>query len=223
MHDPATAYVDADVELAPDVTLEPNVILRGRTTVGNGSRIGAGSQLVDSTVGPGCRVWASVLERATVEEGTTIGPFSHLRPGSSIGPGVELGNYAEVKNSRLERGVKQHHMSYLGDAHVGAGTNVGAGTITANYDGTSKHHTEIGERVFLGVDTMLRAPVNIGDGAKTGAGAVVTRDVPAGMLAVGVPARIREIRQPATGPGPTGGTRATPEAGASGPAATSDP
>ena len=180
MHDPATAYVDADVELARDVTLEPNVILRGRTRVGEGSRIGAGSQLVDSAVGPRCRVWASVLERATVEEGTTIGPFSHLRAGSSIGPDVQLGNFAEVKNSRLERGVKQHHMSYLGDAHVGAGTNVGAGTITANYDGVRKHHTEIGERVFLGVDTMLRAPVTIGDGAKTGAGAVVTRDVPAG-------------------------------------------
>ncbi len=202
MHDPATAYVDADVELARDVTLEPNVILLGRTRVGEGSRIGAGSQIADSDVGPRCRVWASVLERATVEEGTTIGPFSHLRSGSSIGPDVQLGNFAEVKNSRLERGVKQHHMSYLGDAHVGAGTNVGAGTITANYDGTRKHHTEIGERVFLGVDTMLRAPVTIGDGAKTGAGAVVTRDVPAGMLAVGVPARIREIRPPELEPAP---------------------
>ncbi len=202
MHDPATAYVEADVVLAPDVTLEPNVILRGRTRVEEGSVIGAGSQLVDSLVGPRCRIWASVLERASVEEGTTVGPFSHLRPGSSIGPDVQLGNFAEVKNSRLERGVKQHHMSYLGDAHVGAGTNVGAGTITANYDGVRKHHTEIGERVFLGVDTMLRAPVTIGDGAKTGAGAVVTRDVPAGTLAVGVPARIRELRPPATAPEP---------------------
>jgi bifunctional UDP-N-acetylglucosamine pyrophosphorylase/glucosamine-1-phosphate N-acetyltransferase len=204
MHDPATAYVDADVELAPDVTLEANVILRGRTRVGEGCLIGAGSRLVDSTVGPRCRVLASVLEGATVEEGTTIGPFSHLRPGSSLGPDVELGNFAEVKNSRLERGVKQHHVSYLGDAHVGAGTNVGAGTITANYDGVTKHHTEIGERVFLGVDTMLRAPVTLGDGAKTGAGAVVTHDVPAGMLAVGVPARIREIRRPAVEPAPAG-------------------
>ncbi len=208
MHDPATAYIDADVDLAPDVTLEPNVILRGRTRVEEGSVIGAGSQLVDSLVGPRCRVWASVLEQASVEEGTTIGPFSHLRPGSSIGPNVQLGNFAEVKSSRLERGVKQHHMSYLGDAHVGAGTNVGAGTITANYDGVRKHHTEIGERVFLGVDTMLRAPVTIGDGAKTGAGAVVTRDVPAGMLAVGVPARIRELRSAVhrSGGGPCGGS-----------------
>jgi len=196
MLDPATAYIDADVALAPDVTLEPNVILRGRTRVGEGTRIGAGSQLIDSTVGPHCRVWASILERAEVEERTTIGPFSHLRPGSSIGPGVELGNFAEVKNSRLEAGVKQHHMSYLGDAHVGEGTNVGAGTITANYDGVRKHHTEIGRGVFLGVDTMLRAPITLGDGSKTGAGAVVTRDVPPGKLAVGVPARLRDPRPP---------------------------
>jgi bifunctional UDP-N-acetylglucosamine pyrophosphorylase/glucosamine-1-phosphate N-acetyltransferase len=204
MLDPATAYVDAEVELALDVTLEPNVILRGRTRVGEGTVIGAGSQLVDSVVGPRCRVWASVLERAEVEEGTTIGPFSHLRPGSSIGRGVELGNFAEVKNSRLEAGVKQHHVSYLGDAHVGEGTNVGAGTITANYDGVRKHHTEIGKGVFLGVDTMLRAPITLGDGARTGAGAVVTRDVPAGKLAVGVPARLRDPRPvaPLSAPAP---------------------
>jgi bifunctional UDP-N-acetylglucosamine pyrophosphorylase/glucosamine-1-phosphate N-acetyltransferase len=217
MHDPTTAYVDADVELAPDVTLEPNVILRGRTRVGEGSVIGAGSQLVDSVVGSRCRVWASILESATVEEGTTIGPFSHLRPGSSIGPDVQLGNFAEVKNSRLEAGVKAHHVSYLGDAHVGEGTNVGAGTITANYDGVRKHRTEIGKGVFLGVDTMLRAPVTLGDGSRTGAGAVVTRDVPAGKLAVGIPARIREIRRPAAEPAPGEDARPAPQPGTSDP------
>jgi bifunctional UDP-N-acetylglucosamine pyrophosphorylase/glucosamine-1-phosphate N-acetyltransferase len=213
MHDPATAYVDFDVVLAPDVTLEPNVILRGRTSIGAGSYIGAGSQIFDSTIGPRCRVWASVVEMSSVEEGTTIGPFSHLRPNSSIGPGVEIGNYAELKNTRLETGVKQHHMSYLGDAHLGAKTNVGAGTITANYDGVKKHRTEIGEGVFLGVDTMLRAPVTLGDGARTGAGAVVTRDVPAGKHAVGVPARIRDPR-----PVEPAGT-STPASGAAAPGA----
>jgi bifunctional UDP-N-acetylglucosamine pyrophosphorylase/glucosamine-1-phosphate N-acetyltransferase len=195
MRDPSTVYLDSTVALAEDVTLEPNVILRGRTSVGSGSVIGAGSQIVDSTIGTDCIVWASVVESSTVEDGVRIGPFSHLRPGSSVGPGAEVGNFAELKNARLGPGVKQHHMSYLGDADVGADTNVGAGTITANYDGTSKHRTTIGERVFLGVDTMLRAPLTIGDDARTGAGAVVTRDVPAGKLAVGVPARIREPRQ----------------------------
>jgi bifunctional UDP-N-acetylglucosamine pyrophosphorylase/glucosamine-1-phosphate N-acetyltransferase len=194
MRDPSTVYVDATVRLDEDVTIEPNVILRGSTHIGRGSTIGAGSQIVDSAIGQACLVWASVVESSEVGDRTRIGPFAHLRPGAVIGPDVEIGNYAEVKNSRIGAGVRQHHVSYLGDADVGAGTNVGAGTITANYDGTRKHRTTIGERVFLGVDTMLRAPVTLGDGARTGAGAVVTRDVPPGKLAVGVPARIREPR-----------------------------
>jgi bifunctional UDP-N-acetylglucosamine pyrophosphorylase / glucosamine-1-phosphate N-acetyltransferase len=195
MRDPSTAYVDATVTLAEDVTLEPNVILRGTTTVGQGTTIGAGSQIVDSAIGAGCLVWTSIVERSVVEDGARIGPMSHLRPGSHVGPDAEVGNFAELKNARLGRGVKQHHVSYLGDAELGDGTNVGAGTITANYDGRTKHRTTIGKRVFLGVDTMLRAPLTIGDDARTGAGAVVTKDVPAGKLAVGVPARIREPRQ----------------------------
>jgi bifunctional UDP-N-acetylglucosamine pyrophosphorylase/glucosamine-1-phosphate N-acetyltransferase len=194
MRDPSTVYLDATVTLAADVTLEPNVILRGSTSVGQGTTIGAGSQVVDSTIGADCLVWASIVERSVVEDGASVGPMSHLRPGSHVGPGAEIGNFAELKNTRLGRGVKQHHVSYLGDAELGAGTNVGAGTITANYDGRRKHRTTIGERVFLGVDTMLRAPLTIGDDAKTGAGAVVTRDVPAGKLAVGMPARIRDPR-----------------------------
>jgi bifunctional UDP-N-acetylglucosamine pyrophosphorylase/glucosamine-1-phosphate N-acetyltransferase len=130
-----------------------------------------------------------------------------------------MGNFAEVKNSRLEAGVKQHHVSYLGDAHVGEGTNVGAGTITANFDGVRKHHTEIGRDVFLGVDTMLRAPITLGDGARTGAGAVVTRDVPPGKLAVGVPARLRDPRPQA--PVAPDGDAVTPDGTAEGgPAAT---
>ena len=200
MRDPSTAWIDASVELAADVVLEPNVVLRGATRIGRGTVVGTGSQIVDTVVGEDCVVWASVVESSEVGDRVRIGPFSHLRPGSVIGPDVEIGNYAEIKNSRLGPGVKQHHVSYFGDADVGAGTNVGAGTITANYDGTRKHRTTIGERVFLGVDTMLRAPVTLGDGARTGAGAVVTRDVPAGKLAVGVPARIREPHRHAADP-----------------------
>jgi bifunctional UDP-N-acetylglucosamine pyrophosphorylase/glucosamine-1-phosphate N-acetyltransferase len=189
MDDPSTAYVEPTVRLAQDVTLEANVILRGLTTVGEGTRIGAGSQILDSAIGRACTVWASVLESAEVEDHVRIGPFAHLRPGSSIGTRAEVGNFAEVKKSRLESGVRQHHFSYLGDAHVGRNANIGAGTVTANYDGTRKLPTTIGEGAFIGVDTMLVAPVTVGEGAKTGAGAVVTRDVPPGAVVVGVPAR----------------------------------
>ena len=203
MRDPSTVYLDWDVELAPDVELEPNVILRGHTSIGQGSVIGAGSQLVDSVVGERVRVWASVVESSRIDDEASVGPFSHLRPGSTVGRGAEVGNYAELKNATLGAGAKQHHMSYLGDAEIGERANIGAGTITANYDGTQKHRTRIGAGAFVGVDTMIVAPRDIGEGARTGAGAVVTRDVPPGKLAVGVPARIREPRQrPAETPKP---------------------
>jgi bifunctional UDP-N-acetylglucosamine pyrophosphorylase/glucosamine-1-phosphate N-acetyltransferase len=194
MRDPSTVYLDWTVELGADVTIEPNVILRGATSIGDGSVIGAGSQIIDSTIGQRARIWASVLESSTVEDEASVGPYSHLRPGSVVGRGAEVGNFAELKNTRLGRGSKQHHMSYLGDAQVGEDVNVGAGAITANYDGTRKHATTIGDGAFIGVDTMIIAPRDIGPGARTGAGAVVTHDVPAGKLAVGVPARIREPR-----------------------------
>ncbi|MFL5709768.1 MAG: bifunctional UDP-N-acetylglucosamine diphosphorylase/glucosamine-1-phosphate N-acetyltransferase GlmU [Chloroflexota bacterium] len=200
MRDPSTVYLDWTVDLGEDVTLEPNVILRGSTTVGTGAVIGAGSQLIDATVGDGAEVWASIIESSTIEDGATVGPYSHLRPGSTVGRGATVGNFAELKNTRLGAGSKQHHVSYLGDTEVGEGVNIGAGAITANFDGTHKHPTTIGDGAFIGVDTMIVAPRDIGEGARTGAGSVVTRDVPAGKLAVGVPARIREPRsKPAEG------------------------
>jgi bifunctional UDP-N-acetylglucosamine pyrophosphorylase/glucosamine-1-phosphate N-acetyltransferase len=192
MRDPSTVYLDWGVTLAADVTIEPNVILRGATSVGEGSVIGAGSQIVDSTIGARTRVWASIVERSVVEDEASVGPYSHLRPGTVVGRGAEVGNYAELKNTRLGAASKQHHMSYLGDAEIGERVNIGAGTITANFDGVRKSPTTIRDGAFIGVDTMIVAPREIGAGAKTGAGAVVTRDVPPGKLAVGVPARIRE-------------------------------
>jgi bifunctional UDP-N-acetylglucosamine pyrophosphorylase/glucosamine-1-phosphate N-acetyltransferase len=195
MVDPTTAYVDAGVELAEDVRLEPGVILRGATRIGRDTVIRSGSQIVDSVVGERCHVWASVVESSVVGDDCRIGPFAHLRSGAQLASGVELGNFAEVKSSRIGRRTKQHHFSYIGDADIGEHVNIGAGTITANYDGRRKHSTKIGDGAFIGSDTILRAPITVGEGATTGAGSVVTRDVPPGKLAIGVPARIRDKRQ----------------------------
>lgn len=193
--DPATTYAGKQVSVGADTVIHPGTHLRGRTVIGERCEIGPNSIIEDSTVGDECTVLASVLERCRVAGGVSIGPFSHLRPGAEIAAGAKIGNYAEVKNSTVGEGVQMHHFSYLGDAEVGEGTNVGAGTITCNFDGRTrkKYRTRIGKNVFLGSDTLLRAPVELGDGAQTGAGAVVTKDVPAGMLAVGVPARIKQI------------------------------
>ncbi len=190
--DPDAVAVDATVVIEPDVTVERNVALRGRTRIGRDTTIRAGSQVFDSTIGERCLVWASVIESSTVGNDVRIGPFAHLRPGCQIGDAAEIGNFAEQKGTRFGARSKQHHFSYLGDADIGNDVNIGAGTITANYDGRRKHRTTIGDGAFIGSDTILRAPVDIGAGAYTGAGSVVTRNVPAGKLAVGVPARIRE-------------------------------
>jgi bifunctional UDP-N-acetylglucosamine pyrophosphorylase/glucosamine-1-phosphate N-acetyltransferase len=193
--DPSTTYIDESVRIAEDVTLEPNVILRGQTVIERDAVIRAGSQIFDTTIGERTVVWASVLEGSTVDADATIGPFSHVRKGAYIGPNVELGNYAEVKNSNIGAGTKSHHFSYLGDADVGEKVNIGAGSITANYDGKRKHRTRIGKGAFIGSDTIMRAPVTVGEGAFTGAASLVTKDVPDGKMALGVPARIR-TRQP---------------------------
>ncbi len=195
--DPSTTYIDESVRIAEDVTLEPNVILRGQTVIERDAVIRAGSQIFDTSVGERSVVWASVLEGSTVDTDVTIGPFSHVRKGAYIGPNVELGNYAEVKNSNIGAGTKSHHFSYLGDADVGEKVNIGAGSITANYDGVNKHRTHIGNGAFIGSDTILRAPVSVGEGSFTGAASLVTRDVPDGEMVLGVPARIRTKRSSA--------------------------
>ncbi|MCC6177783.1 MAG: bifunctional UDP-N-acetylglucosamine diphosphorylase/glucosamine-1-phosphate N-acetyltransferase GlmU [Chloroflexi bacterium] len=189
MLDPSTVYVDFTVAVGSDVVLHPNTHLRGRTSVGAGTEVGPNSIVEDTTIGEGCRVVASVLEQAWVGNRASIGPFAHLRPGAHIEDEVELGNYAEVKASTIGHGTRMHHFSYIGDASIGRGTNVGAGTITCNFDGQNKHRTVVGEGVFIGSDSMLVAPVTLGDGARTGAGSVVTHDVAPGQLVVGVPAR----------------------------------
>jgi bifunctional UDP-N-acetylglucosamine pyrophosphorylase/glucosamine-1-phosphate N-acetyltransferase len=213
--DPSTTYIDASVRIAEDVTLEPNVILRGRTLLERDVVIRAGSQIFDTRVGERSVVWASVLEGSTVDTDVTIGPFSHVRKDAYIGPNVELGNYAEVKNSNVGAGTKSHHFSYLGDADVGEKVNIGAGTITANYDGVAKHRTRIGPRAFIGSDTILRAPVSVGEGAFTGAASLVTRDVPDGQTVLGVPARIHTRRPEPEEAGPTDSER--PAGGADAP------
>jgi bifunctional UDP-N-acetylglucosamine pyrophosphorylase/glucosamine-1-phosphate N-acetyltransferase len=190
MTDPATTYIEAEVRIGPDTVLEPGTILRGRTAIGQGCHIGPHTLIVDSTLGDHCRVTFSVVEGAVMEDRSNVGPFGHLRPGARLCVGAHMGNFGEVKNATLGPGAKMGHFSYLGDAEVGAGANIGAGTITCNFDGERKHRTEIGEGAFIGSDTMLVAPVRVGRGAKTGAGSVVTHDVPDGAVAYGVPARV---------------------------------
>jgi len=195
--DPATTYVDVGVTIGVDSIVYPGTFLEGATSIGQDCRIGPYSRIVDSRVGDGVVVELSVLEGAEVATGVRIGPFSHLRRGARIEANAELGNYAEVKNARIGVGTKLHHVSYIGDADIGAGVNVGAGTITTNYDSESgqKNRTIVEDGASLGSDTMLVAPVTIGKDAMTGAGAVVTHDVEPGMLVVGVPARPRRRRQ----------------------------
>jgi bifunctional UDP-N-acetylglucosamine pyrophosphorylase/glucosamine-1-phosphate N-acetyltransferase len=213
--DPMTTRIDAGVEIGQDARIEPWTILEGATVIAQDAIVGPNAQVRDSRIGPRTRVWASVLEEATVAEDVEIGPYAHLRPGSEIGPHCRIGNFAEVKRARIGAGTQQHHFSYLGDSEVGENVNIGAGSVTANFDGVAKHRTVIGDGASIGVDTMMVAPVTIGAGATTGAGSVVNRDVPPGKKVVGVPARPIELkrrRSPSSPDGavPSSGSGETP-------------
>lgn len=190
--DPQATYVHAGVVVGEETVIHPGSSLEGQTRIGRGCVIGPHARLVDAVIADGVTVVASTVVASTVGEGSRVGPYSHLRPGSRIGRRVEIGNFAEVKNSTIGDGTKVHHKSYLGDATIGERVNIGAGTITCNLRDRSgkKWPTVIEDEAFIGSDTMLVAPVRIGRGATTGAGSVVTRDVPAGGVAVGVPARV---------------------------------
>jgi bifunctional UDP-N-acetylglucosamine pyrophosphorylase/glucosamine-1-phosphate N-acetyltransferase len=194
--DPLTTYIETGVSIGRDTVIMPNTYLQGDTIIGEASSIGPNTIVRDSLVGNHCEIFASIIEGAHLDNHVSIGPFCHLRKGARLASGVHLGNFGEVKNSYLGPGTKMGHFSYIGDATIGSNVNIGAGTITCNYDGYTKNPTEIADDVFIGSDTMLVAPVKLGEGAVTGAGAVVTKDVPPYTLAVGVPARaIRKLER----------------------------
>lgn len=200
MVDPTTTYVDVTVDLAHDVRLLPGTILEGRTVVGAHSVIGPHSRLVDTVVGSEATVTSSTVLESEIGDRATVGPYAHVRPGTRVGAGAKIGSFVETKNAEIGAGAKLPHLSYIGDADVGEGANIGAGTITANYDGTSKHRTRIGRGAHTGSNTVLVAPVELGEDARTGAGAVVNRDVPPGHLAKGVPARSEPRSDPDSEP-----------------------
>ena len=183
---PATCVIDSEVEVAPDTVIEPYVQLLGRTRIGSGCRVRSYSIIRDSEIGdgvivrPGC-----IMEEARVATGAIIGPYSHLRPGSDIGEGAHVGNFVETKKIKLGKGSKANHLTYLGDAEIGAGVNIGAGTITCNYDGVHKHKTVIDDGVFIGSDSTLVAPLRVGKGSYVGAASCITDDVPEDSLAIG--------------------------------------
>jgi bifunctional UDP-N-acetylglucosamine pyrophosphorylase/glucosamine-1-phosphate N-acetyltransferase len=183
---PATCVMDADVEIAPDTVIEPYVQLLGKTRIGTGCRVRSYCVIRDCEIGDGVLIRTGcVMEDARIATGAILGPYSHLRPGSDIGEGAHVGNFVETKKIKLGKGSKANHLTYLGDAEIGAGVNIGAGTITCNYDGVNKHKTIIDDGVFIGSDSTLVAPVRVGKGAYVGAASCITKDVPEDALAIG--------------------------------------
>ncbi|WP_376795129.1 bifunctional UDP-N-acetylglucosamine diphosphorylase/glucosamine-1-phosphate N-acetyltransferase GlmU [Thermogemmatispora sp.] len=197
--DPAATYIDAEVSIGPDTVILPGTMITGRTQIGSGCRIGPGTTIESSLIGNRCIIRNSALEEAILEDDVRIGPFSHCRPGAHLARGVRMGNFGEVKNSYIGAETDMHHFSYIGDATVGAHVNIGAGTVTSNYSGITrqKYRTVIEDGAFIGCDTIIVPPVTIGEGAMTGANAVVNRDVPPHALVVGVPARLLRMLDPA--------------------------
>lgn len=184
--DPATTYIDADVVVGPDTVIFPCVFLEGSTTIGAACEIHSGARIVNSTIGDRvCVRNHTVVTDSTVESGAFVGPFAHIRPGSEVGEDAHIGNFVELKKTTMGKGAKANHLAYLGDATIGVKTNVGAGTITCNYDGEKKHQTVIGNGVFVGSNSTLVAPVTIADGSYIAAGSAITTDVPEGALAIG--------------------------------------
>ncbi len=188
--DPDTVYIDARAQLAVDVTIQPNTHVLGESRVGPRCEIGPNSVITDTEIGEDSQVVSSHTESASIGRRVSVGPFSRLRPGTVLGDDVYIGNFAEVKNSWIGAGTRIHHNSYVGDASLGKRVNIGAGTVTCNFDGTAKHRTVIGDEALIGSATMLVAPIKVGDRARTGAGAVAISDIPADTTAVGVPARL---------------------------------
>lgn len=182
--DPSTVYAEEDVKVGRDTVIYPGAILQGKTVIGENCQILGTTRIIDSTLGDNIKIESSVIEESILEKGVTVGPFAHLRPKSHLKEKVHIGNFVEVKKSTLEKGVKAGHLTYLGDAQIGEDTNIGAGTITCNYDGKNKFKTVIGKNSFIGSDSMLVAPVVIGENALVGAGSVITKDVPDNSLAV---------------------------------------
>ena len=195
MPHPESVYIDAEVEIGQDTVILPNTHVTGRSRIGRRCEVGPNSVVADSTIGDDCAVQSSVVTGAELEDHVEVGPFSNIRPGSRVEARASVGTSVEVKGSRIGRGTRVHHFSYIGDADLGAEVNVGAGTVTCNFDGAAKHRTRIGDGAFIGSGTMLVAPVDVGANARTGAGAVVTRDVPEGTLVLGVPARDRDVKR----------------------------
>ncbi len=196
--DLTNTWIDETVQIGRDTILCPGTILQGDSVIGEACTLGPNSTIVNSRIGDCCQVVYSVVERARIEQYCEIGPFSHLRAGAHLAEGVHMGNFGEVKNSYLGPGVKMGHVGYLGDAEIGRNVNIGAGTITCNYDGQTKHKTVIQDGAFIGSDTMLIAPVQVGVGAKTGAGSVVTHDVEDNQVVYGVPASAEIAAYPPT-------------------------